>query len=105
MARMPSKLSEIDTHHLMSLQDVGRAVGALRRQAKLSQSSLGQAAGLSRMPVYRLEAGQDISLRSFLALVQALKLQLALRPGPATPLRAADLKNAFARLHFEDDAP
>ena len=102
---MPSKLSEIDMHHLLSLQDIGKAVRILRRQAKLSQTALGQAAGLSRMPVYRLEAGQDISLRSFLALLQALKLQLALRPGPAEPMRAADLKAAFAHLHIEDDAP
>lgn len=102
---MPYKVSEIDTHHLVSLQEVGKAVSMLRRQAKLSQTALGQAAGLSRMPVYRLEAGQDISLRSFLALLLALKLQLDLRPGPTVPLRAADLKAAFAHLHVEDDAP
>ena len=56
------------------------------------------------MPVYRLEAGQDISLRSFLALLQALKRQLALRPGQAEPLRAADLKATFAHLQAEDNA-
>ena len=101
---MPYKLPEIDTHCLLGLQDVGKAVGLLRKQAKLSQTALGQAAGLSRMPVYRLEAGQDISLRSFLALLQALKLQLSLCPGPTGPLRATDLKAAFAHLHAEDDA-
>ncbi len=102
---MPDKTFEAEHHCLVSLQEVGQAVRALRRQAKLSQTTLGQAAGLSRMPVYRLEAGQDISLRSFLALLQALKLQLALRPGPTGPLRAADLKAAFAHLHGEDDPP
>ena len=97
-------LSEMDAHHLRSVQDIGGAVGVLRYQAKLSQIALGQATGLSRMPVYRLEAGQDISLRSFLALLQALKRQLALRPGQAEPLRAADLKATFAHLQAEDDA-
>lgn len=102
---MPYQLPEADLLHLSSLQEVGQAMKGLRRQAKLSQTTLGQTAGLSRMPVYRLEAGQDISLRSFLALLQALKLQLALRPASAEPLRAADLKAAFAHLHVEDDAP
>jgi len=32
------------------------------------------------MPVSRLESGQGISLRSFLVLLQALQLQLAIRP-------------------------
>lgn len=100
---MPDKPFEDALHQLLSLQDVGRAMGMLRRRARLSQTALGQAAGLSRMPVYRLEAGQDISLRSFLALLQALKLQLALRPAPNEPLRAADLKAVFAHLHADDD--
>ncbi|MEP6964365.1 MAG: helix-turn-helix domain-containing protein [Polaromonas sp.] len=102
---MTDKTLENALHQLGSLQDLGRAMGLLRRRAKLSQAALGQMAGLSRMPVYRLEAGQDISLRSFLALLQALKLQLALRPAPNEPLRAADLKAAFAHLHADDDAP
>ena len=55
---MSYKLSEIDTHCLLSLQDVGKAVGLLRKQAKLSQTALSQAAGLSRMLVYRLKAGR-----------------------------------------------
>lgn len=102
---MTDETFEEALHQLVSLQDVGRAMRMLRRRAKLSQAALGQVAGLSRMPVYRLEAGQDISLRSFLALLQALKLQLALRPASTEPLRAADLKAAFAHLHAEDDGP
>ena len=90
---------------LTNLQSLGAAFGALRRRAKLSQAALGQAAGLSRMPVYRLESGQDISLRSFLALLQALQLQLALRPADTEPLRANYLKAAFAHLHADPDAP
>ena len=90
-------------HGLGNLQSLGETFGALRRRAKLSQTALGQAAGLSRMPVYRLEAGQDISLRSFLALLQALQLQLAIRPADTEPLRPGDLKAAFAHLHADDD--
>jgi len=90
---------------IVSLQDVGRAVGALRRQAGLSQTATGKAAGLSRMPVYRLEAGQDISLRSFLALLTALKYELTLRPATAGAMRPSDLKAAFAHLHADEDTP
>ena len=90
---------------LGTLQDLGWAVGALRRQAGLSQTAMGRAAGLSRMPVYRLEAGQDISLQSFLALLVALKQELALRPASPEALRPADLMAAFAHLHTDDDAP
>jgi len=102
---MTNSLPEPDPYQLDNLQEIGSAMGILRRRAKLSQTALGQAAGLSRMPVYRLEAGQDISLRSFLAMLQALKLQLALRPASTEPMRPADLKAAFAHLHTEDDAP
>lgn len=78
---------------------LGQQIATLRRQAKLSQTALGAKAGLSRMPVYRMEAGKDISLHSFLALVQALDLAVALRPGGKPPLRTSDLKAAFAHLH------
>ena len=88
-----------------NLPDIGRSVATLRNKVKLSQTALGELAGLSRMPVYRLEAGQDISLRSFLAILQALKLQLTIGPAANEPLRAADLKAAFAHLHAQDDTP
>lgn len=90
---------------LISLQDLGRAISTLRRQTGLSQTAMGKAAGLSRMPVYRLEAGQDISLRSFLALLTALKHELTLRPASTGVMRPADLKAAFAHLHTDEDAP
>lgn len=82
---------------------LAKQIASLRRQAKLSQTALGAKAGLSRMPVYRLEAGKDISLRSFLALVQALDLAVALRPGGTSPLRTSDLKAAFLHLHRDGD--
>ena len=97
--------SHLPTNLPNNLPDIAHSVAALRRQAKLSQTALGELAGLSRMPVYRLEAGRDISLRSFLAILQALKLQLSVHPATNKPLRAADLKAAFAHLHTEDDAP
>lgn len=88
---------------LSSVQDLGRAVASLRRQAKLSQTALGQMAGLSRMPVYRLEAGRDISLSSLMAILLALRQQVALQPVPGRALRPQDLRAAFAHLHADAD--
>jgi hypothetical protein len=60
-------------------------------------------AGLSRMPVYRLEAGQDISLGSYLAMLQALGYSIQLQERSTKPLHINDLARAFAHLHEEAD--
>lgn len=92
---------------LASLADVGTAVRTARHKKKLSQTALGQLAGLSRMPVYRLEAGHDVSLASFLAMLPPLGLSLALDLRATGPLRATDLAQAFAHLqaHDEEETP
>jgi transcriptional regulator with XRE-family HTH domain len=86
-----------------SLAGIGDAVRAARRARKLSQAALGERAGLSRMPVYRLEAGHDISLTSFLAMLPPLGLALRLDARTSGPLRAADLAQAFAHLQAQDE--
>ena len=73
-----------------------------RKTLKLSQTALGQAAGLSRMPVYRIEAGQDISLRTLLSILSALHLDLKLQSMPPGPPSARALQSAFAHLNAED---
>ncbi len=64
---------------ISSLSEVGTVIRSARRRKKLSQAALGERAGLSRMPVYRLEAGKDVSLASLLAMLAPPGL--ALRPG------------------------
>ena len=93
----------INLDHNASLQDIGRAVAHLRRQAKLSQTALGQLAGLSRMPVYRVVTGRDISLSSLMAILVALRHNVVLQPRPGTALRPQNLKAAFAHLHADED--
>lgn len=90
----------------LALADIAQRVRQARRDRKLSQAELGKRAGLSRMPVYRLEAGQDVSLRSLLAMLPPLGLALRLDAAPTGPLRASDLAQTFAHLHAsEDDDP
>ena len=88
---------------ISSLSEVGATVRSARRRKKLSQTALGERAGLSRMPVYRLEAGKDISLASLLALLAPLGLALRRDPRAPGPRRAADLATAFAHLQEPDE--
>ena len=88
---------------LPALADVAQRVREVRRGKKLSQAELGKRAGLSRMPIYRLEAGQDISLRSLLAILPPLGLALRLDDAPAGTLLASDLAQAFAHLQEPGD--
>ena len=85
-----------------TLSEVGAAIRAARKSLKLSQTGLGQIAGLSRMPVYRIEAGQDVSLRTLLSILSALHLDLKLQPRPQGPPSARALQSAFAHLNAED---
>ena len=85
-----------------TLAEVGKAIRAARKALKLSQTALGQIAGLSRMPVYRIEAGQDISLRTLLSILSALHLDLKMQPMPQGPPSARALQSAFAHLNAED---
>lgn len=87
----------------LSLNDVGAAIRQARKSQKLSQTALGQAAGLSRMPVYRIEAGQDVSLRTLLSMLSALRMGLQLQHLPQGVPSVQTLQNAFAYLHQDNE--
>ena len=97
MQRMSS-----DDSILLTLVEVGDAIRFARKSQKLSQTKLGQMAGLSRMPIYRIEAGQDISLRTLLSILSALRLGLQVPPLPQGVPSAQALQHAFAHLHSGD---
>lgn len=86
----------------LTLADVGKAIRLARKSQKLSQTELGKMAGFSRMPIYRIEAGQDISLRTLLSILSALRLGLQMPPLPQGLPSAQILQSAFAHLHAED---
>lgn len=85
-----------------TLAEVGKAIRAARKSLHLSQTALGHAAGLSRMPVYRIEAGHDISLRTLLSILSALRIDLKMQPMPEGLPSARALQSAFAHLDAED---
>ena len=61
---------------LMSPQELAQELGARLRQERLrrnwTQRSLAERAGVSRLTVTRVERGDSISLRNFLAMLVAL---------------------------------
>ena len=79
--------------------DLGQAIQARRRTLKLSKVSLAKRAGKVREVIDRLEAGQDSTVSSLLAVVGALGLALRLEP--------AGLPTAteVARRFRDDDDP
>lgn len=80
--------------------DLGRQLQARRQALGLGKSELAQRAGKVREVVYRLEAGEDSTVSSLLAVLGALGLALRLEPvGLPT---AAEVARRF-RLDDDDD--
>lgn len=63
--------------YTIRLQDeLGKALKRRREAARLSKSELAQRAGKVREVIYRLEAGEDVTVSSLLAVLAALGLVL-----------------------------
>jgi HTH-type transcriptional regulator/antitoxin HipB len=60
--------------------DLGRQLLARRQALGLSKAELAQRAGKVREVIYRLEAGEDSTVSSLLAVLGALGLALRLEP-------------------------
>lgn len=82
--------------------ELGRQLVARRKALGLSKSELAQRAGKVREVVYRLEAGEDSTVSSLLAVLGALGL--ALRLEPAGLPSAQEVARRF-QMDDGDDAP
>lgn len=79
--------------------DLGRLLRARREELGLSKSALADKAGKVREVVYRLEAGEDATVSSLLAVVAALGLSVRLE---RSGLPSAS--EVSARFQDDDDA-
>jgi len=80
--------------------ELGRQIQAHREAMGMSKSRLAEKAGKVREVVYRLEAGEDTTVSSLLAVLGALGLALRLeRSGLPSASEVA------ARFQDDDDAP
>lgn len=68
------------TSNLRLPDELGQAIQARRRALKLSKVELARRAGKVREVIDRLEAGQDSTVSSLLAVLGALGLALRLEP-------------------------
>jgi len=66
----------------MELEELGRQISRVRRDRRLSQDELAHACGLSRQTISGLERGEltDLGLRKLERLLEALDLELGVRP-------------------------
>jgi HTH-type transcriptional regulator / antitoxin HipB len=60
------------SYTLRTPADVGPAVVQLRQAAQVSMTDLARRTGKSRDTLYRLEAGEDVSVSTLMAVLQAL---------------------------------
>ncbi len=75
-------------------KQLGAILRRARKQARLSQASLGEQTGLRQGTVSRLEAGEPaIQLRTLMEALSALQLELVVRPRSRSS--AADLEDLF----------
>lgn len=80
--------------------ELGRALGEHRKALGLSKSALAEKAGKVREVIYRLEAGEDTTVSSLMAVLGALGLALRLeRVGLPTA------EEVSRRFQDDDDAP
>jgi predicted transcriptional regulator len=80
--------------------ELGRALIEHRKTLGLSKSALAEKAGKVREVVYRLEAGEDTTVSSLMAVLGALGLALRLE---RVGLPTAD--EVSRRFQDDDDAP
>lgn len=80
--------------------ELGAQLRARRRALGMTKSELAERAGKVREVVYRLEAGEDTTVSSLMAVLSALRLAMRLEPaGLPTAEEVA------RRFQEEDDAP
>ena len=92
------------------LSKIGERVAGIRLSRNLTQEQLGELSGSSRNTVRRLEAGETVSMETFLRVLTALGLETdidAILPDPSVrPVDRVRLQgNERQRARPEKDAP
>lgn len=83
-------------------QDLGVAIKSARQSLKLKAIDIASHAGRSRDVLHRLEAGEDVTVSSLLAILNAMGLVLRLERAGLPTLQ--EMSERFADLDEDDDA-
>lgn len=88
------------TYNIRLPDELGEQIRLRRKALGMSKSELAKRAGKVREVIYRLEAGQDTTISSLIAVLSALRLVMHLEPaGLPTAEEVA------RRFMDDDDAP
>ncbi len=88
---MPAKAPKISAAAQEQLRLLGEAVRRARKQQKVSAISTGEAAGISRITLYRIERGEPgVAIGAWVAVADALALRLDFA-GAGTARKPTDL--------------
>lgn len=82
-------------------QDLGRAIQAARKAARLKATDIAERSGRSRNVLYRLERGEDVTVASLLDILRAMDLTLRLERLGMPSLE--EVRQRFAAEDDEDD--
>jgi len=88
------------TDNIRLPDELGAKLRQRRESLGMSKSELADRAGKVREVVYRLEAGEDVTISSLLAVLGALRMVIHLEPAGLPS--AAEVARRF---QDEDDAP
>jgi len=78
---MPAKLPHIADTTLTELQRLGALIRAQRKRLNISATVTAHAAGLSRVTLHRVEAGEPaVTMGAYVSVMDALGLSIALLP-------------------------
>ena len=73
----------------VNIEKISMELKKARKQKKLTQEVLARKAGLSRASIIAAEKGTDMSLSTFLGILDALEMSLEMNPRPIDRGRVA----------------
>jgi len=78
--------------------EIGNAIKTARKTQKITQATLAELAGVSRETLIRLEKGtiHDLGFRKLMRVLEALGLELHIRPEGYLPVLGDDLETYHA---------
>lgn len=80
------KMSNMSNHSATSLQELGALVSAHRRERKLTQQAVAEAAGIGRSTLNQLERGTaNVSVSSLMRVLEVLGAALFIEEASARP--------------------
>jgi transcriptional regulator with XRE-family HTH domain len=88
-----------------TLRQLGAKLASTRLAHNQTQSSLAEAAGVSRATIQRLEAGQSTQLTNLIRVLRALRLPSLLELVPAPEVRPLEVLERGRRKRRRASAP